>query len=89
MADAMKVLLKPTTFPKDSILEVVEGSVCFVGMATALHLGGQDVIVIARNIDALERAVMENAIPGKVFVKTACYKLVTLQYRDAVVDDEL
>lgn len=85
----VEVLLKPTTFPKETILEVREGAVCFVGMATAFHMGGHDVIVIARNTEQLKEAIMANAVPGSVFVEKSCYKMVTLQYRDAEVDDEL
>lgn len=90
MVDTALPVLQKTSFPLEHIIDVVDGAPCFVGQASACRIAGQDVIVIARSMQQLEKAIM--SLPGsegKVFVEKSVYKMVTLQYKHSTVDDEL
>lgn len=84
----LPIVLK-TPFPKESILAVDEGAPCFVGQATAFSLNDVSVIIIAQNMQDLAKAVKPYLKIGEPFRKEVVYKMVTMQYARATVDDEL
>ncbi len=85
--------LRISTYPKEQIVSVEEGATCFVGQATAALINGVECVVIARSVDGLEKAIMSLPESKKqknaTFVREACYKMVTMRYRDCRIDDEL
>lgn len=60
----------------------------YVGLATAVVIGGEDVIVIGRSVEQLRKVVHSNH-PGAPFEPAICYEVVVVHRRNADVDDEL
>lgn len=82
-------IIESTKFEKETILAVDEGAPCFVGQATGFVLNGVSVVILAPNMNDLAQALKPYMKIGDPFRKEVVYKMVSVQYRRATVDDEL
>ena len=80
--------LRKADIPTETIISVIDGSLCYVGQATALVIGGEDVIVMARHMDQLKK-VTRSINPTHRFDEAAVHKVVMLAEKSATLDDEL
>ena len=83
-----KSALRKADIPTETIISVIDGSTCYVGQATALVIGGEDVIVLARHMDQLKK-VTRSINPTHRFSEEAVHKVVMLAEKSAKLDDEL
>ena len=86
--NALEPEMRAEKIPTENIISVVDGAMCYVGVATAVIIGGQDVIVMARHIDQL-RGVVAHINPARKYSERATHETVLVARRNATLDDEL
>ena len=55
----IEVMARQAKIPQEVVLSVMDGAPCYKGLATAINIGGSDVIIIAKNIDQLKAAFVQ------------------------------
>lgn len=77
-----------TSFPIETILSVTDGAKVHRGVAMAIKMHGEDVLVMAPTMGQLKK-VFEKQFPGDTLVEEACHRTVLIAQKHATLDDEL
>lgn len=97
LIDHVGKMMRQTTMPAEIVEHIEHGSTGYAGRAMAIKIAGEDVIVMARNLPALEivfnyieaHLARGNAAKMATLRTTACPEIVVVARKDVRLDEEL
>ena len=97
LIDHVGKMMRQTTMPAEIVEAIKPGSTGYTGRAVAMKIGGEEVIVMARNLNSLNivfnyvEAHLSHGRADKMATMrtSACPEIVVVAQKDVKLDDEL
>lgn len=80
--------LRKTTMPRETILKATRGSPAYRGHTVNLIVGGEEVCIMSRTLNQLEK-VFAVLRPGEKLRRDGCFEVVIVSVDNVELDDEL